>query len=77
MTASDNDDRLTIRLSPAAKEAVDDIQKLGGFKVPQAAIRRAIADERFLQQWRHDGWEILLRKGNDYHSVVWPEETDE
>jgi predicted transcriptional regulator len=65
-------ERLTIRLSPAAKEAVDEIQKLGGFKTPQEAIRRAIADERFLQRWQRDGWEVLLRKGRSYRELVWP-----
>jgi predicted transcriptional regulator len=70
--SNDDETRLTIRLSPAAKEAVDEIQKLGGFKSPQEAIRRAIADERFLQRWQHDGWEVLLRKGRSYRSLVWP-----
>ena len=65
-------DRLTIRLSPAAKEAVEEIQRLGGFKTPQEAIRRAIGDERFLQQKQDEGWEILLRKGKDYRTLVWP-----
>jgi hypothetical protein len=67
-----NDDRLSIRLSPAAKEAVDEIQKLGGFKTPQEAIRRAIADERFLQRAQGDGWQVLLRKGKSYRELVWP-----
>lgn len=65
-------DRLTIRLSPAAMEAVEEIQKLGGFKTPQEAIRRAIADERFLQRWQNDGWQVLLRKGRSYRELVWP-----
>ncbi len=65
-------DRLTIRLSPKAKEAVEEIMKLGNFSTPQEAIRRAIADERFLQRWQHDGWEVLLRKGRSYRELVWP-----
>ena len=32
-------DRLTIRLSPEAKEAVDEIMRLGRFKTAQEAIR--------------------------------------
>jgi hypothetical protein len=65
-------DRLTIRLSPSAKEAVDEIMRLGKFSTPQEAIRRAIADERFLQRWMSEGWEVLLRKGRSYRELVWP-----
>ena len=65
-------DRLTIRLSPEAKEAVDQIMRLGRFKTAQEAIRRAIADERFIQKSLSDRWEILLRKGRSYRSLVWP-----
>jgi predicted transcriptional regulator len=64
--------RLSIRLSPAAKEAVDEIQRLGRFKTPQEAIRRAIADERFLQRQQSEGWQVLLRKGKSYRELVWP-----
>jgi hypothetical protein len=67
-----NDDRLSLRLSPPAKEAVDEIQRLGRFKTPQEAIRRAIADERFLQRMQSEGWEVLIRKGRSYRSLVWP-----
>ena len=65
-------DRLTIRLSPAAKQAVEEIQQLGGFSTPQEAIRRAIADERFLLKQQKEGAEILLRKGREYQKLVWP-----
>jgi predicted transcriptional regulator len=65
-------DRLTIRLSPEAKEAVEEIMKLGKFRTPQEAIRRAIADERFIQRSLSDRWEVLIRKGRSYRSLVWP-----
>ena len=65
-------DRLTIRLSPAAKEAVEEIMKLGKFATPQEAIRRAIADERFIQRSLSENWEVLLRKGRTYRALVWP-----
>ena len=70
--ANETDPRLTIRLSPAAREAVDEIQRLGKFKTPQEAIRRAIADERFLQKWMTEGWDVILRKGKSYRELVWP-----
>ncbi|MGC2415636.1 MAG: ribbon-helix-helix protein, CopG family [Stellaceae bacterium] len=74
MATAPASDRLTIRLSPAAKEAVEEIQKLGGFKTPQEAIRRAIADERFLLQKRKkEGWQIMMRSGRSYRELVWPE----
>ena len=65
-------DRLTIRLSPAAKEAVEEIMRLGKFGSPQEAIRRAISDERFLQRWMNEGWDVILRKGKNYRELVWP-----
>lgn len=70
--ANGEEARLTIRLSPAAMEAVEQIQKLGGFNSPQEAIRRAIADERFLQRQKQDGWDVLLRKGRSFRELVWP-----
>ena len=63
---------MAIRLSPAAKKAVEEIQASGGFRTMQDAIRRAIADELFLQQRQREGWTIILRKGNDYRELVWP-----
>lgn len=66
------DQRVAIRLSPAAKKAVEEIQANGGFRTMQDAIRHAIADEQFLQQRRREGWTIILRKGNDYRELVWP-----
>ncbi|MGH7098774.1 MAG: ribbon-helix-helix protein, CopG family [Stellaceae bacterium] len=66
------EERVSIRLSPAARKAVEEIQAMGGFRSMQEAIRRAIADEFFLQQRQRDGWTILLRKGNEYRELVWP-----
>lgn len=63
--------RVSIRLSPQAKEAVDEIQRLGDYKSMQEAIRRAISDELFLLQQKNAGWTVLLRKGNDYRELVW------
>jgi Arc/MetJ-type ribon-helix-helix transcriptional regulator len=65
------DVRISVRLSPQAKEAVDQIMQLGGFKTFQEAIRRAIGDELFLLQQQKEGWKILLRKGNEYRELVW------
>jgi hypothetical protein len=63
--------RTSLRLSHQAKEAVDEIKRLAGIKTDQEAIRRAIADERFLQRKIKDGWTVLLRRGDDYQEVVW------
>jgi len=68
----DEDTRVSVRLSPSTKAAVDDIKRLGGFNTDQEAIRRAIGDERFIQQKKRDGWTILLRKDNEYLELVWP-----
>ena len=39
--------RLSIRLSPEARQAVEEISKLGGGKSVQEAIRRALGDQLF------------------------------
>ena len=71
--ADDTDEvRVSIRLSPQAREAVDQIMRLGGYKTIQEAIRRAISDELFLQEQRNQGWTVLLRNGSDYRELVWP-----
>jgi hypothetical protein len=70
-TANNEEAKLTIRLSPAAREAVNDIMKLGGYRTVQEAIRRAIGDELFLQRYRKDGWTVLLRKDKEYRELVW------
>ena len=67
------DTRVSIRLSPSAKTAIEEIMKLGHFKTIQEAVRRAISDELFLQKEMSDGWRILLRRNNEYREVVWPE----
>jgi hypothetical protein len=72
MAESSRDARISIRLSPAARRAVEDIKDLGGFETIQEAVRRAIGDELFLQQQRKQGWTVQLRKGNEYKELVWP-----
>jgi hypothetical protein len=64
--------RISIRLSEGAQTAVDEIKELGGFRTTQEAVRRAIADERFIRQKIKDGWTILLRKDNEVRELVWP-----
>jgi hypothetical protein len=65
-------ERISIRLSPEAKAAVEEIMKLGGFRTIQDAVRHAIADELFLQRERKNGWTVLLRRDNEYRELVWP-----
>lgn len=70
--ADDTDEvRVSIRLSPQARDAVEEIQRLGDYKSMQEAIRRAISDELFLLQQKKEGWTVLLRKGSDYRELVW------
>jgi Arc/MetJ-type ribon-helix-helix transcriptional regulator len=69
---SDTEERITIRLSPEARDAVNEIMRLGKFRTIQEAVRRAIGDELFLQQEREKGWTVLLRKDNEYRELVWP-----
>ena len=65
-------ERISIRLSPEARRAVEEIMKLGNFHTIQEAVRRAIADELFLQRERNSGWTVLLRRDNEYRELVWP-----
>ena len=69
-----SDKRLTLRLSDAAYDAVLEIMELGGFNSVQEAIRRAIADERYLLKQRkvHDA-EILIKRGKELREIVWPD----
>ncbi len=71
MTHEVDETRVSIRLSPQAKVAVDKIMSLGEYKTLQEAIRRAISDELFLQQARKDGWTVRLQKGSDSRELVW------
>ncbi len=64
--------RLTIRLSPEARDALEQIKKLGNLHNLQDAVRRAIGDELFLQEQMADGWNVLLEKDSKYREVVWP-----
>jgi hypothetical protein len=72
MAENAEDTRISVRLSPAARQAVEQIQALGGFPTIQEAVRRAIGDELFLLQQTKDGWTVLLRKGNEFKQLVWP-----
>ncbi len=69
--AGDEETRISIRLSQGAQAAVEEIKELGDYSTSQEAIRRAIADERFLLQKRKEGWTVLLRKGDEYRELVW------
>jgi Arc/MetJ-type ribon-helix-helix transcriptional regulator len=63
--------RITIRLSPEAKKALEEIVELGHMASIQEAVRRAIGDELYFIKERRDGWKVLLQKGNKYREVVW------
>jgi hypothetical protein len=67
------DSRISLRLSPEARAAVEKIMELGKIGTMQEAIRRAIGDELFLLSERKDGWVVLLKKGNRYREVSWPQ----
>jgi Arc/MetJ-type ribon-helix-helix transcriptional regulator len=64
--------RLTIRLSPEARAALEEVVRLGKLRNVQDAVRRAIGDELFLQQQMADDWKVVLQKDNKYREVVWP-----
>jgi hypothetical protein len=72
MSERQEEARITIRLSPQARQAVEEVMKLGGFKTIQEAVRRAIGDELFLLQQRKEGWTVMLRKGNEAREMIWP-----
>lgn len=75
MSTIDNDGR-QFRLSPEATRAVREIMRRGNFPTPEEALRRAIADEQFLQRALHTGHEVILRKqrwfGTRFRKLVWP-----
>jgi len=64
--------RTNLRLSPQAREALEEIMKLGGFATLAEAARRAIGDELFLLRERRSGWNVILRKDDRYREVTWP-----
>ena len=64
--------RLSIRVGPEVKEAIDRIQKLGRMNSIAEALRRAIGDELFLQEQKEQGWKVLVEKDNVIREVVWP-----
>jgi hypothetical protein len=67
------DTRITLRLSPEARTAIEKIMSLGGMDSMQEAVRRAIGDELFLMTERQAGWKILLHKGRRRREVSWPQ----
>lgn len=69
---AEKDVRLSLRLSPEARAAVEQIMKLGNMDSMQEAIRRAIGEELFLMQERRAGWKVLLQKGERYREVIFP-----
>lgn len=62
MPETSEDKRVSIRLSPQAAEAVEEIKKLGGFNTTGEAIRRAIGDELFLLRQKSEGWTVLISR---------------
>jgi hypothetical protein len=64
--------RLSLRVAPEVKDALDRIQKLGKMNSIADAMRRAIGDELFLQEQMAEGWKVLVEKGNVIREVVWP-----
>jgi hypothetical protein len=75
MAEAEKEPRVTLRLSPTTKKALEDIKELGDFKTIQEAVRRSIGDELFLQKQQKAGWTVLLKKGNEYRELVWPNPT--
>lgn len=67
------DVRVSIRLSPEAKAALDEIMARGKIKTIQEAVRRSIGDELFLLKERSEGWAVVLKKGSRYRELKWPE----
>jgi Arc/MetJ-type ribon-helix-helix transcriptional regulator len=69
---TEDDSTLTVQLSRKAVEAVNEIQRLGRFRTLQDAIRRAIEEELFLEKCRAEGWEVILRKDDEFREIIWP-----
>ena len=64
--------RLSLRVAPEVKEALDRIQRLGRMTSIADAMRAAIRDELFLQEKMAEDWKVLLEKDNVIREVVWP-----
>jgi hypothetical protein len=64
--------RLSVRISPEVRDAINKIMALGKMGSVAEALRRAIGDELFLQEQKADGWKVLVTKDNQYREVVWP-----
>jgi hypothetical protein len=69
----EDDVRITLRISPRTRSAIEEIQHMGGFRTAQEAVRRAIADELFLLTRQREGWTVLLKKDEEYRELVWPD----
>jgi hypothetical protein len=69
----ERDARISLRLSPEARAAVEKIMQLGNMDSMQEAIRRAIGEELFLMTERRAGWKVLLQKGDRYREVIFPQ----
>jgi hypothetical protein len=63
--------RTNLRLSPQARDALEEIMRIGGFSTLAEAARRAIGDELFLLRERKNGWDVILRKDDRYREVTW------
>ena len=67
----DGETRVSIRLSPSVKRAVEEIMRLGAYTSLEAAVKRAISDELFLQKQRNEGATIMIKKGQDFQELIW------
>jgi hypothetical protein len=71
--ASEKDERVSVRLSPAARAVLDEIMARTGITTIQEAVRRSLGDELFLLKQRNEGWKVVLQNGERYREIVWPE----
>jgi hypothetical protein len=67
----DESGRISIRVSPEIKAALQEIMRLGKMRSLADAVRRSIGDELFLQQQMEEGWHVLLEKDNKYREIKW------
>jgi hypothetical protein len=71
-SGSDKSVRISMRVSPEVKAALERIQHLAKLNSITDVVRRSIGDELFLQEQMADDWKVLLQKDNTYREVVWP-----
>ena len=67
----DETNKISIRVSPEVKKALEGIQHLGKLNGVADAVRRAIGDELFLQEQMAEGWQVILRKDGKFRKVIW------